>query len=584
MCERVFDMEKKFKLNFLNDYLLLDSTTSKKFITANNILSNKKDLVFLPNNTLNLYTALAKRVDFAHTKLLGALPFCYIDFKYVEEFLPSSYKADSYWKLRKCFSYYFNRKRIGRPELFRLWTGRNILPFSLLRIIADISSENREEERKLFADFTERIEYFDNFQLACNVYLPRKLQELESSKLAYFVGCAAGDGGFCLDDYWMIVDGDKEDIESSVKHINNVKDIISDIFKLKFTDNIPRVRGNKCDLYVANKWFGRFLNFFFGLPYGKKKGVLQKPKLFGCLNNNDKLTKLFWRGCFDTDGSCAKKGKSISFSSATRSFLLECKSDLNKLGIKCRDINEKSPRDLRIKPEYFVKFTQEIGFSHPRKLNIALNSLSNGSYFIDYDGIKNENIFNNYFDFRKIKELRVLGLGCLLKEFRAYNTLKQVELAGLIGCTKSQIETWENNQKTTPFEIICNIWQRSNKDIESIFSFIAKNSDSIKWKTGIRGDANCFVKLPLFVSKDIINIARNIRLYDEEVRILKAGWDYIPTIKNIFDVRIFKDKSKFYMKSYPVIEFFRTFFNYSPVWTLSEQQIKDIRNNLETIH
>ena len=573
---------KENKLNFINDYLLLDPINSKNFVTVNNLLPYKKELIILPNNTLNLYTALVKRRDFTFRKLVGAIPFFLMKTEDITEFLPSSYKSNFYWKLRKTFSFYNNRKRIGRVESFRLWFEKESFPATLVRIIANVASSNKHEELELLSKSIQRIQFIDNFRSKGKLYIPKNFNELKNAKLAYLIGCAAGDGGFSLDDYWSIVDGDMEDIKSSIKHLNNVKNIIGNIFGLKFTDKCPRTRGNKCELWVANKWFGRFINFFFGLPYGKKKNKIQKSKILDIIND-DNLTKMFWRGCFDTDGSCSKIGNSVSFSSGTRSFLLECKSDLSKFDIESRTFKS-SPRDLRINPFYFKNFMQEIGFSHPRKMGIAIEKVKYDSYMSTCSGINKENLIENkYFDLRKIKGIRVCNLGNIIKQFRDKNNLRQIDFAELFGFTKSQVETWERNEKSIPLELISKLWLKETKDIKSLFQSLSKQD--IEWKVGMRGKKECYVNLPIFKDSNVEEIAKTVRpYYPTELRIQKDGWKLISKINNLFNINVSKEKSKYYIKNFTIVEFFNTFFNYMPYWNAASKiEIENLQNKLMSI-
>lgn len=366
------------RLNYMNDRLLLDSINSENnFITANNLLPNKKEIIILPNNTLNLYTALVKRIDFTLRKLVGAIPFFLMKTEDILEFLPSSYKSDFYWKLRKIFSFYNNRKRIGRTESFRLWFKKESFPLTLIRIIANISSSNKEEELELLSELIQKVNFINNFQSAGNIYIPKKFRELYDEDLAYFVGCSFGDGELNIAEHWQLVDGDPKNIEATLEFIENLKVIANKLFSLKFTVNNPRLRGNKYEFWIANKNLCRFLNFFFGMPYGEKKNRMTRPKIFDLLPNRKNLTKIFWKGMFDTDGCLEKNGYRITLASATDEIVNDCKKDFMEFGInsKIRTIDSTGVKLLNLDRTSFKTFGVEIGFSHPRKLKTYNNKL-----------------------------------------------------------------------------------------------------------------------------------------------------------------------------------------------------------------
>lgn len=367
------------KFNFNNDYLLLDSKTCRfNFITANDLLlDNNYKIIILPKNILNLYTALVKRIDFTPAKLIGAIPFFKIDSKYIDEFIPPSYKRNFYRKLRKYFSYYINGKRIGRIESFRLWFKKQIFPAIILRLISNISSSNKYEEMGILANLIKRSTYITNFQNEGKIYLPKTLNELNNKKLAYFVGCSIGDGELNTANHWTLVDGDSNDLNSSLQFIENLKKLSSELFNLEFTEKNPRLRGNKYEFWISNKSLCRFLNFFFGLPYGKKKNKIEKPKIFDIFQNNGHLSKFFWMGMFDTDGCCEKNGYRITLSSATYKIVKACKCDLKNMGLdsKIRVVKSTGVNLLNIDSTSFKTFGNQIGFLHPRKMKIYQNKL-----------------------------------------------------------------------------------------------------------------------------------------------------------------------------------------------------------------
>lgn len=562
----------KFKLTFINDPLLLDEVKcNKDFTTFKCTYYKRKDTVVFPNGILNLYTALVKKCDFTPNKLMGAMPFIKIDKDHIDKILPKSYKKDFYWKLKKDFSYYIGRKRIIRTESFRAWFKKSTFPITLLRLIANLVSKDEREEMKILSEFIMKSECIINFQNEGKIYLPKTLKELNNEKLGYFIGCSFGDGELNMAYHWKLVDGDSKDIKPCLKHMKNIKLICNELFKISFTDSNPRIRGNKCELWIANKNLCRFINFFFDMPYGKKKGKLRRPKIYNILNNQE-LIKIFWRGVFDSDGSHTQNGFRVGLSSATKQFLLDCKNDLNEMNIETGNVLKYSSMTLEIKSNHFKDFMKNIGFSHPRKMKTSLESLKRDSYIINYYGVNHKNIKNNHFDLRKMKGLRVIGMGKLLKSFRLKNKLYQKDLASKLNCTKNQISNWEIGKDAMPFELISRLPELSND--------ISKNN--VRWKIGIRGLRENYCKLPLSLNEDIIEISKHVRPYNTgELRIRTSGWKLIPKIKRIFEVDVYKEETKISITNFTVAEFFRRFFVYKKQWkSMNEKEIKNLENKL----
>ena len=132
----------------------------------------------------------------------------------------------------------------------------------------------------------------------------------------------------------------------------------------------------KFALKVNNKIFCRFLNFFFGLPIGKKKySILKKPLILN-LTKKD-LERYFWRGCFDTDGSINKQG-ALDFCSTDGNLLKECNLYLKKVGLQPR-INDN--KIILSMPD--IKKFGYIGLSHPRKQREFLTLLKRGPKYLD---------------------------------------------------------------------------------------------------------------------------------------------------------------------------------------------------------
>ncbi|MFC1690725.1 LAGLIDADG family homing endonuclease [Nanoarchaeota archaeon] len=351
-------------LNYKNDSLLLNKET------ANDLIRDKRtNLIFLDKDMklLNLFSAFVKKDDFIKTD------------KIVQPLQKTVYVKVSKNMVKRIDEKYSNRidlikrletyidRRTSIKETLAKWFNTEIFPFILLRII---SKDNKE-----LSDFIKEVEYFTDFLNKSRFYCPKKLDDLLNKKVIYLVGCSVGDGHINKEGKrWTLVDG-----SSKKERLLHSKEFVSELAYLlrNYLDTYEiREYPTKYALRINNKLFCKFLNFFFGLPFGKKKNIiLQKPSIL----NFDKKdpNKYFWRGCFDTDGSVNNCG-AIDFCSSDKKLLTECKDYLEGNNIQVKE----TKRSIFVGMSDLKKFSF-IGFSHPRKQKEYLEILKRGPKFKD---------------------------------------------------------------------------------------------------------------------------------------------------------------------------------------------------------
>ncbi len=559
-------------LNFRKDPLLLGEDNYKAMITTNQLL-NKKFPFLLEGNRLNLYSSLVKSFDFEKT--LGSHCFCSVSLNKIKEYLPSSYNSKDFKRLKKEMERYSEKEILSKS--IRTWTKNGTWPLFTLRVI----SKFYEEDKKILSNLLRSVDYFTDSTHKTKFIPPKTLPQLLTKKQAYFIGCAFGDGGFSTNQYWVIVDGGKkEELIYSQRWLEKLSSLINKEYGIEFTDNNPRQRENKVELWVSNTWFERFINFWFSLPYGKKKNKIEKPRIFKLSENPEKLYKYFWRGMFDADGHCSKESMKASLSSATSKILNQCQSDFKKLGITSKI---SKPRDLKIYSESFAQFGREIGFSHPRKRKTLLKRLAEGPKETQFKGINSEKLIDEkFFDLSYIESLRVYGLKEDIKEIRKELDLTQQELSNKLELGPSQIFYWEKGCGVQ-FKPLIKLYSLIGVKKEKLLKLLSQKK--ISWGLSGRGLTSNLVKLPIRVTDNLINLARHLRPYDCEVRLRKTGHskDTMKEIENTFEIEVKElREGVYYLSSQTLIKFLENFFNYGPHWKpLDEDELNKLDKKLK---
>ena len=360
-------------MNITNDHLLSEKN-------VNELIEHcEKKKVFIKNDFLNIYAALVKSNYPYHLKngpYLSGKDLTAKIIKLLDE-LPEDYKKRNFLKLRKEFSAYSGVKRID--SLLPLWIRRNCFPFVFIRFLSLLKDTDDIKQRECFISLIKSAEFFTSFNHT--IFKPiLTLEKLLVPSIAYFVGFSFGDGGTVYKKLFKITDGSSKKIELNYSKIFLIK--LSKLIKNKFSLKCRVFKeGNKYRLYLINKWFCYFLNFFFGLPLQKKKGFLRRPLIFD-LTNKENLIKVFWRGFFDADSSIRH---GINLEIADKNLLFDCQFDLKKYSIISKIKEREKLVNGKLYKEYILTipssnrglFAKNIGFSHPRMQREFIRNLKN---------------------------------------------------------------------------------------------------------------------------------------------------------------------------------------------------------------
>lgn len=452
----------------------------------------------------------------------------------------SSFREKPYARLKDSSS--FDEGKVhSAPDLVKKCIERDLWPIELL--LQQLSSQ----------ELARKIDYITDCRNISKFDPPRTTEDLRSEKYAYFAGLAAGDGGFNGPQIWSLVDGGKpHELDDSRKFIQEIKHLINKLFGLPHSSICVIKRNSSWELKIANKWFCRFIRYFFDLPKSYKKGSLHRPNIFA----SDNLETHFWRGVFDADGCVERQSYRISLSSATEEFLKQCRRDLEKRGIEISEIRKPAAYPLRVSSNDFEDFVKTIGFSHLRKRKILLEKLSQGSRNYEFRGTNTENMLALYYDLTKIEGLRIVGAGTMIKEFREQEQLYQKELADKIEATADQVYRWENDKCATPVEVLLEI-SCSKKELFKRFLEL-----DILFKVGKRGNKKSPVNLPLEASKEIDCLASKCISTSQELRIRNKDKKVSDKLEDLFEVDVRENTSKYFVKNWTVARFFETFYRY----------------------
>ncbi len=568
-------------INYLEDPLLFKESSRENFINVNRLINNKFHYI-LNGNSLNLYTAFVKTLDFDRS--LNSMVYCKISTNVLCNYIGKDLIKNDFLGLRKEIATYCKKGKI-KIECLRKWKKDNIWPYITLRVISLI----KEQDLKSLSKLTQKVEYFTDVHNKIRFYPPYKLDDLLNKKYAYLAGCILGDGGFSLSNFWVIVDGskDEERIKDSVVFLNNIRKLIESLFGLKISK--PNRRDNRIELIVNGMVFGRFINFYFGAPYGRKKGKLEKPKIFNSSKNSFLLYKYFWRGLFDTDGYCQYDNKQISISSGTKALLEECRKDMIKISFNVSSVKFGTSNSyfLQIYSDSYKKFSYKIGFSHARKIKALVNNLKNGFNLKTFNGIKRKNLYEDvYFDLRKIDGLMIYSGGDLIKKMRNKLNLRQRDLAKLLDVKLNNLSSWEINKHGIPVLKFFEILKLNNKSYKDFIKIIKKQNLLFSINHGYK-----LIRLPIRLNKNIIYLAQLIIPYKGELRIKKRYInnktlsfvkDAMKNEYNLNTIEIRKNVHSILNKT--LSSFFETFFYYDGGWdAISPEEEEKLVYHLNSI-
>ncbi len=402
---------------------------------------------------------------------------------------------------------------------------------------------------------------------------PLRFSQVKNPEIAYFVGVAAGDGGFNGKYLWSVVDGGKEhELEDSEKFIKQLIRMMERLFGLPKKSITFMERENTRELRINNKWFAKYLTNFIGLPESYKKEDLSKPDFI----DNEEMMKAFWRGLFDTDGSIAKESNRVTLSSASRKFLEKCRDDLEELGVGVHEIRKPGSYQLRVSNNCFREFSEEIGFSHPRKRDLMLEKLEKGAREYAYRGPREENWLEDYYDLTQVSGLRVQGLGKSIKEYREEKGLYQKELAEVLDVSKAKVYNWENDRNAAPVDKLLEV-SNSKKSLLGELRL-----SETKFKLGKRGRKSSYIDLPVKGKEEVEKLASRCVATSKEVRVRERSSETAERIEAIFDTEVRRAKNKYVVKNRTVYSFFKTFYRYERKFSpLEDDEREKLENRLK---
>ncbi len=566
-------------VSYIEDPLLLKEKKRENFVNVNSLINTNFPYT-LQGSTLNLYTVLVKSIDF--NRSLNSMVYCKIPTKRLCKNLDNELIKNNFIGLRKEVARYCLRKKL-KIECMRKWEKDNIWPFFVLRAI----SLTHKNDLKVLSTLIRDVEYFTDVHNRNRFYPAREIEGILNEKSAYLAGCVLGDGGFSLSNFWVIVDGSKEEerIIDSIAFLDKIKRLIEELFGLRI-NKLTR-RDNRIELIINNLVFSRFINFYFGAPYGKKKDKIEKPKIFLISKKASLLYKYFWRGLFDTDGYCQLEGKQISLSSGTKKLLDECKKDLGDIGVSANvKFGTQGSYFLNVYSDDYKKFSYEIGFSHPRKQKALIRNLKIGAGVNEYKDVIYNNLYKGtYVDLRKIARLRIYNAGEYIQHIRAELKLRQKDMAKNLGTRLNNLSRWELNNDGIFFEDFYNILKLGGKDYDY---FLKRIYDNVLFNVGKK---STLIKLPKIINNDTKNLAKVVIPYGSELRIKKrrGGNSRLHKLRSIikekYDLDIVETQKNVHsILNKTLSYFFKNYFIYEKSWKpISIKEEKNLVKSLNSI-
>ena len=355
-------MKYKISLNVLNDPLVTD-------FNINQLITNKEtNKIFIDSNKtyFNLYGALIKRNDI-HVKtknsFLKRTPYLIDDNASIAneiKNLSEEYTKRDFRKLRRLICNYYFKDKLEKATFLK-WFKDKKFPLFVIRLVSEISSNKNLLIQSLSKCHITDVNGFgrikfkfllDKFCFPFNFYL---------------AGIAMGDGTM-NNIRWKIVDGDpnKKRLFHSKEFLEFIKRKIELNYDTRLTGIYKIKNKNAYELVFGNKWFCRYLNFFFGLPFNKKPN-LTFPLILNFFDN--KYKKYLIRGLFDTDGSFDKHR--VTFASQFQDLIEDLNLNLHKLNIKFSESKmvdqHRKLFKINILTSELKEYAKLIGFNHPKK-------------------------------------------------------------------------------------------------------------------------------------------------------------------------------------------------------------------------
>lgn len=351
---------------------------SEKFDYEHDILFEENALIL--GKSPNIYSALVRKADFTKN-----VPFHNIPYlkgkevsKYIKQILKMKpkYIEDKHIKIRRLLKRYMKQNYIKQWRDYKKWFDDEIYPLTLIRIISSIQTDNINEQKIIMSNFFLKAEKIVNSKGEGNLNVPKSMNDLLNENKAYFIGASFGDGCNLSDQLkWQITDGHKNQckLKYSYQYLKTINDLLYKEFGI--VGSIKKYEGKKYILTANNKWFCRLINFFYGVPFGKKK-YLKTPEMF----KNDEMKKAFWSGIIDTDGEIFNNSANVQLCMKSENIVNEFDEYLNELKIGHKLSFYRDASYIFIPVSSFKKFNENFTINHPLKKMLVDNNLKNGSH------------------------------------------------------------------------------------------------------------------------------------------------------------------------------------------------------------
>jgi transcriptional regulator with XRE-family HTH domain len=514
-------------INWLNDSLLFDLETQpvNQWINANElILQNRGNEIFLSDGKVNLYPIMVRKNDFVRTKtsdrIMARFPFLIIDEK-VQKQIKDKILLIS--EVTRNYFYKSTNKSITEWKMdIQKYLARGTLPFPIVRCCFELLPNLHALTNKTSLCFTSaRGEAFK---------MPTNL----TKELAYLAGMVNGDGN--LQKYTLRI------VDYSIKNIKQLQTMFKEYFHQ--TGNILYKTPNSPEVVITNLWVVRLFSFLTGQPIGiKKYKSLREPLV---LKDNPVFRSYYWSGVMDADGSY--KNRNVRFASASKDFTEDLQSYLLEHDIVTKlDPREDGTFFIFIPNKYHCKLRNLLVCMHPEKQKefqqLSVSYLNQPKSFVK---IKEENLFNGYFNFKLLKGLYVLGLA---KQFLLLRNGKSLSyLAKELGTNHQTLSNIEKEIRGISISLLEKLL--SLKNIK-LMPFLSQHNDIVSY---YKANSKT-LKLPVKPDTRFINTASNLSYYKNKI-VLKNDIEHTRNnLQEIFDLKVYDN----YITDKVIMNFYKTF-------------------------
>jgi len=556
--------------DFDRDYLILDRIdfTPKHYITANNLIRERRLGVLTLDTLPNIFSSLIKANDFTKKVPLHNMP--YATGSRLEKILHKMLKdlpeltENKHIFLRRYFKKYMKQNLVKQWKYYKKWFEKKRFPLPFLRVIAFLYSKKKKiDEEQVLVKVIKNIDKIVNAKGEGALYVPKNLGYILNERKAYFVGASFGDGCLLQDEnQWTMTDGHQniKVLPYSYTFLKNIKMLLKKEFGV--IGVIRKGLGRKYVLIINNKFFCRLLNFFYGIPFGEKKN-LEQPLIFNLSKNINKLEKKFFAGLIDTDGSIFENSANIRIELSHSNKLIDQLNQFltSKNILSTTSVNLPS-KSLFVPTKSFKKFLKLINLEHPYKKLLAYNNLKKGSTERFLIKIKKKPFYK--FLLKNSNRLRIYGAGEIIKNLREKTKVTSVELSNILNVSRGTIKSWEENANSIGIKTLFDIAELSDFNILKIINFLQRRK--ILWSYG-----RTKVKLPCSLNK-VKGLAQFIRPGHSYVYIINRGnedrEEVINELQNLFGIMPAYEISKnvYRFNSEILRDYFNFFFRYEKAW------------------